>query len=89
MALDVQALAQMMGIIGDLDDGGAARQLLREAFPGFQFPLCSEDDIVDELEPVGETPAFRLYFLDGQGHCLRLTSDAVSATGVVLAAKEQ
>lgn len=89
MALDVEALTQMKGMIGDLDDGEAVRRLLRESYPGFQFPLCSEDDIVDDLEPVGETAAFLLYLLDGQGHCLRLTSDPDSATGVVLAAKEE
>lgn len=84
---DEQAVKEIAASVGDLTDGPAARQSLREAYPHLQFSLCSEDDINEDLEPVGETAGFFLYLLDGHDHCLRLTSDPEMATGVVLAEK--
>lgn len=87
MAIDVQVTDKMIGVIDAFADGVAARERLREGWPELQFSLCSEDDVPDELAPVGETTAFRLYLLDGNGHCLHLTSDRDAATGLVLAEK--
>lgn len=87
MALEVQTTDSMIAEIGALSDGAAARSRLRELWPDLQFSLCSEDDIVEEVVPVGETDAFMLYLLDGNDHCLRLTSNREAATGVVLAEK--
>ena len=61
---------------------------LREAFTPIHFTYCLDDDIgtgIGAPEPVRSTDAFNLYLVDGQGHCMRFTSDASAATGLVLA----
>lgn len=58
--------------------------VLREAFPGTHFTWCMEDDIGME-QPVAERAGFNLYLVDGQAHCLKLTTDMNSASGIVIA----
>jgi hypothetical protein len=61
---------------------------LRTAYPDLHFTFCSEDDI-PEMSPAKEGKAFHLYLVDGRDHCMKLTSDAGSATGVVVASVEE
>jgi hypothetical protein len=58
---------------------------LRESFPECHFTYCLDDDIGAEAEPVREGDGFRIYLIDGRGHCMRFTGDQDSATGLVLA----
>lgn len=61
---------------------------LREAFAPMHFTYCQDDDIGEGIgvtPPVRATNAFNLYLVDGQAHCLRLTNDPQTATGLVLA----
>lgn len=67
---------------GLLDEGMASQ--LRKAFPDCHFTYCMDDDIGAE-EPLLEREGFNLYLVDGQGHCLKLTTDLAKANGVVIA----
>ena len=58
---------------------------LRVTFPGIHFSVCSDDDMPPKLLPVAGNTFCRLYYVDSGDHCLRLTADAESATGLVVA----
>jgi hypothetical protein len=94
-----QVKAALQGIPGAAatDNGN----LLRSRFPGLKLAFCSDDDIpprikaVDEVfataEATGATqnPRYRLYFIDAGEHCLKLTTDADVACGLVVAACDE
>ncbi len=61
---------------------------LRESFADLHFTYCMDDDIgegVDSALPVRVSSGFKIYLVDGRSHCMRLTGDLESATGLVLA----
>lgn len=68
----------------ELDDDLLTR-LLRERFRGINLWLCSDDDMPARLPFAVENSAYRLYYVKSGGHCLSLTTDAASATGVAVA----
>lgn len=64
---------------------------LREVFSDLHLTYCTDDDIgagAQAPEPVREAKGFRIYLVDGRGHCMRFTQDLESATGLVLAEVE-
>jgi len=67
---------------GDIGEQDMVR--LRSDFPGIHFTWCMDDDIGME-EPLVERDRFNLYLVDGQGHCLKLTTDREAANGIVIA----
>lgn len=58
---------------------------LRRQFPGVRITVCSDDDIPARLPAVRETAAARFYYVDASEHCVKLSSDAESASGIVVA----
>jgi len=61
---------------------------LRQRFPELHFTECSEDDVSPLYKPALSIENFDLYLISGaSGHCLALTNDAASATGILVAAK--
>lgn len=63
-------------------------QELRAAFPGVHFTFCLDDDVISD-SPVTALPGFRLYLVDSSNHCLSLTNDPESASGLVVAEYEE
>ncbi|PIW48722.1 MAG: hypothetical protein COW18_06745 [Zetaproteobacteria bacterium CG12_big_fil_rev_8_21_14_0_65_54_13] len=57
---------------------------LRADFPDLHFTWCMDDDIGSE-QPLLEREQFNLYLVNGQAHCLKLTTDPAVANGVVIA----
>lgn len=70
--------------IGELGVDEASVRTLRADYPGIHFTFCSDDDI-HQGRPIVEGEGFRLYLIDGADHCLGLTRDVDTATGLVLA----
>jgi hypothetical protein len=58
---------------------------LRRQFPGVRITVCSDDDIPARLAAVRETAAARFYYIDASEHCVKLSTDAESAGGIVVA----
>jgi hypothetical protein len=58
---------------------------LRAAFPGTPFTVCGEDDIPPRLKEAAGNGICALYYIDANEHCLKLTTDAASASGIVVA----
>jgi hypothetical protein len=74
-----------------LERAGLSEQTLaalRESFVGTHFTYCMDEDIGEGAgtpAPVRESAGFRIYLVDGRSHCMRLTGDLESATGLLLA----
>lgn len=61
---------------------------LRGCFPALHFTECSEDDVPVRATPVRETASHLIYLVSGaSGHCLALTHDPETATGVLVASR--
>lgn len=62
---------------------------LRARFPGVHFSVCSDDDVPARLSAAAGNDFFRLYYVQSDGHCLQLSSDADAASGLVVALIDQ
>ena len=58
---------------------------LRGTFSGLHFSVCSDDDMPSRMPFAAENSLCRLYYVKSGDHCLSLTTDADSATGLVVA----
>ncbi|MDD2893244.1 MAG: DUF6129 family protein [Halothiobacillaceae bacterium] len=58
---------------------------LRADYPELRFSQCSEDDIPARLQPVLASEGFDLYLMDTREHCITLSNDLDTASGVVIA----
>lgn len=58
--------------------------MLRQHYQPIHFTYCMDDDLPNNT-PVVEHQGFNLYLIDGREHCLCLTNDYQSATGIVVA----
>ena len=82
--ITVQQLAEV-GAATQLDASAAG---LRRRFPELHFSECSADDVSPRAKPVFNLDAYDLYLISGAtGHCLSLTNDFDTATGILVAAK--
>ena len=57
---------------------------LRAEFAPLHFTYCLDDD-VSGFAPVIENDKFNLYLIDAREHCLKLTNNHETATGIVVA----
>ncbi len=57
---------------------------LRQEYPGIHFTYCMDDDLPNDT-PVIEHKDFNLYCVMSREHCLCLTNDYDTATGIVVA----
>ncbi|CAA9890086.1 conserved hypothetical protein [Candidatus Methylobacter favarea] len=57
---------------------------LRQHYQSIHFTYCMDDDLPNNT-PVIEHKDFNLYLIDGREHCLCLTNDYETATGIVVA----
>jgi hypothetical protein len=93
-ALLAAVKAALQEIPGDAaEDNG---NVLRGRFPGLRMTFCSDNDIPPRIAAAAEvfaagaveaihSPRYRLYYIDAGEHCLKLTSDADVACGLVVA----
>lgn len=66
----------------------ASLAALRSQFPTLHFTECSEDDISPRAKAVADMDGYSLFLVSGaSGHCLALTNDCDTATGIVVASK--
>jgi hypothetical protein len=74
----------LAGVSPQLTYDDLARQL-RASFPGVHITVCGEDDVPPRLPPAAENEYCYLYYVDANEHCLKLTTDAETATGLAVA----
>ena len=58
---------------------------LRERFEEIHVSVCRDDDMPSRIPFAAENALCRVYYVSSGDHCLSLTSDAGSATGLVVA----
>jgi len=58
---------------------------LRVRYPDYHFTWCFDDDIGATAKPWAERDTFNLYLVNAGDHCAKLSNDAESASGIVLA----
>jgi len=74
----ITAKIEMMGLSDDTVSE------LRQQYQPIHFTYCMDDDLPNN-SPVFEHKDFNLYLIDGREHCLCLTNDYDTATGIVVA----
>ncbi len=79
-----ETLSEIAGKIITADVDESILSSLRAGYPDLHFTYCCEDDISNS-EPMLEQERFHLYLVDGRDHCLCLTRDFETATGIVVA----
>jgi hypothetical protein len=77
----LQAIAETIQTLGVGDDTVST---LRQNYQPIHFTYCMDDDLPNHT-PVLVQEDFNLYLIDGREHCLCLTSDLETATGIVVA----
>lgn len=83
-----ERIAQITQVIEKAGLNEGTLSALRETFTDIHFTHCMEEDIgtgIGISEPVREASGFNLYLVDGRSHCMRFTTNAEVATGLVLA----
>jgi len=79
---------ELVAKVGAAVEQNPAAAVLRPQFPDIHFTECSSDDVNARFTPVLETAQYELYLISGaSGHCLEVTADYNSATGIIVAAK--
>jgi hypothetical protein len=77
----INAITAKIETLGLSDDTVST---LRQQYQPIHFTYCMDDDLPNNT-PVIERQGFNLYLIDGREHCLCLTNDYDSATGIVVA----
>ena len=82
--ITVEQVQEIAGKIADLGVDDSTVSTLRQSYPDIHFTYCMDDDLPNN-NPVLEQEKFNLYLIDGREHCLCLTTDYQTATGIVVA----
>lgn len=83
MALDADELTAIEQAIGGADADAGVFADLRRRFPHLSWTRCDASDVAEA--PFRSSSRFDLLLVDSADHCVRITSDPVRATGIVLA----
>jgi hypothetical protein len=75
-------IARFVASIGMADD---LLLRLRANYPELRFSQCSEDDVPARMQPLLAAEGFDLYLMDTREHCITLSNDLNTASGVVIA----
>jgi hypothetical protein len=79
------AVAARGAALGPAAYGSDLQAALRAAFPGVHITVCGEDDIPARLSAAAGDTRCDLYYVDAGEHCIKLTNDADTASGIVVA----
>ncbi len=80
--------ATQLAQVGEATLLDARAASLRQRFPDLHFTECSEDDISPRYRPAFSVTGYDLFLISGaSGHCLELTNDPATATGILVATK--
>ena len=82
--IESQVLDEILAFVNA--EGGEANVIakLRERWPDMHFTHCLEDELCLE-EPVREGETANVYVVDGSEHCMKITKDPDTATGILIA----
>lgn len=84
MGIEADQLSAIDDILTMAVADHATVSTLRRLAPGLSATRCDQADIQDET-PFRSYAHCNLYLIDARDHCVKITSDASVATGLVLA----
>jgi hypothetical protein len=74
------AVAEASPFLLDID----LQKQLRSEFDGLRVVVCNDDDVPPTISPVLGNSRCNLYYLDAGEHCIKLTTAAEAASGLVV-----
>lgn len=74
------SVAEASPFLADID----LQHLLRAEYGGLRVVVCSDDDVPANISPALGNARCNLYYLDAGEHCVRLTGEAGTASGLVV-----
>lgn len=80
----VQQVADAVAALPSLNDENGVTQALRGKFPGLKVVVCNDDHIPVNVKPISENAVCHLYFMDTGAHCVKFTTEAEVASGIVV-----
>lgn len=80
----LQQVADAVAAQPSLVDENGLNQTLRAQFAGLRVVVCSDDHIPPRVKPVAENAVCHLYYMDTGEHCVKFTSEAEAASGIVV-----
>jgi len=83
MPVKAEELDEIAQMIAAGQAAGGLIAALRDRFPTLVFTRCDASDVSEA--PALSSAHFDLHLLDSRDHCVAITSDPETATGVVLA----
>jgi hypothetical protein len=81
--LTTENLAQIEALLAAPDATLSAFSDFRQRFPGVSYTRCDPSD-VDGEKPYKEFERFTLYLVSAASHCVTMTRDPASATGIIV-----
>ena len=85
MAISAKLMEQIDPVLAAASADGPTLARLRGLVTGLTATRCDASDLADS-EPFRSYERCALYLLDGRDHCMKITDDPTSATGVVVVA---
>lgn len=85
--ISAQQLQQVSAWLEQKGRRGDMEAQLRADFPDLHFTFCSDEDVMSD-KLAAATAGYNLYLIDASNHCLCLTQDMATASGVVVAETE-
>ena len=86
MALTAEALETIRGLLESTAPAAERCASVRRSFPGISLTRCDAGDM-DTETPAFETAEFAVYLIDTSAHCVRMTANPASASGLIVAQK--
>jgi hypothetical protein len=87
MAISAELMEQIDAVLAQASADGPTLARLRGLVAGLTATRCDASDLADS-EPFRSYEHCALYLLDGRDHCMMITDDPTTATGVVVVAKK-
>ena len=84
MPLMIEQIDTVTALLVSADPTGHPLATLRQRMAGISFSRCDRADMSGET-PYRRLPSCDLYLVDTAGHCWRLVSDPIEASGFILA----
>jgi len=84
MAVSNEELAEIEKILSS--DPSVVLAEMRARFPHLSWTRCDASDVIEE--PYRSYDRYDMHLLDGEDHCVQVTSEPSRATGVIIAYRE-
>jgi len=86
MAISAELMQRIDAVLAQASADGPTLARLRGLVAGLTATRCDANDLADS-KPFRSYERCTLYLLDGRDHCMKITDDPTTATGVVVVAK--